>query len=308
MNTGISKSVGRYGINSRSDVLFIQSALNAYAKKHANNSLPLKVDGLCGNKTIQAIFNFQKNHVGIITPDARIDPNGRSFRHLTAGTTSPFTASSPASNNLPISAALNHVHVTYASDIKENRRIVSPYAINVVKLALLESGMTHAVITSTLRTPEDQAEIMYKNAGINFAGQYNLYGNNGKDVLDVYKTNKHKNKDEVIQLMAKKIEDLLSKGEKTSQHCVTTDKFRSLNTFDIGLNSTRLKSKNFNKDKLTKALHELVKQGYVKKFIDETRKSNSCWHLEIVPNSKDINLYTKESMRSPSTSNLSRYV
>ena len=91
MNMGITKSVGRYGINARNDVIFIQTALNAYAKKHANNSFPLIVDGLCGEKTIQAIYNLQKNHLGISTPDARIEPNSRSLHHLTAITIQPPT-------------------------------------------------------------------------------------------------------------------------------------------------------------------------------------------------------------------------
>ena len=151
--------------------------------------------------------------------------------------------------------------------------------------------MTHAVITSTLRTPEDQAEIMYKNASINFAAQFNLYGEKGKAVLNVYKENKNKSKDEVTKLMAKKIADFLKQGDKTSQHCVTLEKFKSLNTFDIGLNSTRLKSKNFNKEKFTAAFKKLEQQGYIKKHIDETRKSNSCWHLEITPQTKDIGLF-----------------
>ena len=307
MKTGISKSVGRYGINIKDDVMFIQTALNTYAKKHASNTFPLKVDGLCGNKTIQAIFNFQKNHVGISVPDARIDPQGRSFRHLTS--TSPIAiATSNTASAKPIGFMLNEAHVTYASDIPENRRIVSAYAINVVKLALIESKMTHAVITSTLRTPQDQAEIMYKNAKLNFSGQYDLYGTNGKAVLDVYKENKSKSKEATTKLMKEKIESLLKEGEKTSQHCVTIENFNSLNTFDIGLNSTRLKSKNFNKDRLTKTLRELENQGYIRKFIDETRKTNSCWHLEISPHAKDINLYKKESMLLPLTSNLSRYV
>lgn len=93
MNMGITKSVGRYGINLHSDVVFIQTALNAYAKKHAKNTFPLKVDGLCGDKTIQAIFNFQRNHLGISTPDARIDPNSRSFRQLT--TNAPQACAAP---------------------------------------------------------------------------------------------------------------------------------------------------------------------------------------------------------------------
>ncbi len=84
MNTGILHSVGRHGINATADVKFIQTALNTYARKYASSSFPLKVDGICGDKTIQAIYNFQRNHVGIINPVARIDPHGRTLRHLTS--------------------------------------------------------------------------------------------------------------------------------------------------------------------------------------------------------------------------------
>lgn len=73
-----------HGINATADVQFIQAALNAYAKKYASSSFPLIVDGICGNKTIQAIYNFQRNHVGIINPVARIDPQSRTLRHLTS--------------------------------------------------------------------------------------------------------------------------------------------------------------------------------------------------------------------------------
>lgn len=307
MKTGIIKSVGRNGINNKDDVIFIQTALNNYAKKHSSNTFPLKVDGVCGAKTTQAIYNFQRNHVGIALPDSRVDPHGRTLRHLAAS--SPLSITAPQTKkSAPISFMLNEAQVTYTSDIPENRRIVSAYAINVVKLALLESNMSHAVVTSTLRTPQDQAEIMYKNAKLNFTAQFDLYGEHGKTVLNVYKNNKTKSKDDVIKLMKEEIESLLKDGNKTSQHCVTLDNFKLLNTFDIGLNSTRLKSKNFNKDKLTKAFLELEKLGFIKKFIDETMKSNSCWHLEIKPHAKDINLYKKESMLLPLTSNLSRYV
>jgi hypothetical protein len=81
---GISTSVGSSGVNSKDDVLFVQSALNAYAKKHASNTFLLKEDGICGEDTTQAIFNFQKNHVGISIPNARIDPHCRTLHYLTS--------------------------------------------------------------------------------------------------------------------------------------------------------------------------------------------------------------------------------
>lgn len=302
MKTGISKSVGRNGINNKDDVIFVQSALNTHAKKHTN-ATPLKVDGLCGAKTVQAISNFQKNSAGIAVPDGRVDPNGKTLRYLT---TNPNTKA--ATSHASGAQKLNEIYVTYSSNIKENRRVVSTYSINVIKLALMQCGMTHAVITSTLRTPEDQAEIMYDNAKINFDKQTSLYGKNGDDVLEVYKNNKSKTKDEVVKLMKEEIESLLKKDKKVSHHCTAMDDFKTLNTFDIGLNSTRAKTKNFSKEKLTKAFIELKQQGYIKNFIDETMKSNSCWHLEIAPNAKNISIYRKESMLLPSTFITSRYV
>jgi peptidoglycan hydrolase-like protein with peptidoglycan-binding domain len=302
MKIGISKSVGRNGINNKDDVIFVQSALNAHAKKHTYTT-PLKVDGLCGEKTIQAISVFQKNSAGIAVPDGRVDPNGKTLRYLTM-----VPATKTATSRTSGAQKLNEVYVTYSSNIKESRRVVSTYSINVIKLALMQCGMTHAVITSTLRTPEDQAEIMYDNAQINFDKQKSLYGKNGDDVLEVYKDNKNKTKDEVVKLMKEKIESLLKKDKKVSNHCIAMDDFKALNTFDIGLNSTRAKTKNFSKEKLTKAFTELKQQGYIKNFIDETMKSNSCWHLEISPNAKNISIYRKESMLLPSTSTTSRYV
>lgn len=301
MATGISKSVGKNGANEKIDVIFVQSSLNAHAEFHKATLEKLKVDGRCGGKTIEAIRIFQKDYVGIANPDSRIDPNGKTFRYLTMYLTK-NTAIGATKIPATISATpamlsgFSDINVSYSSDINENRRIVSTYAINVVKIALKECGMNNAVITSTLRTPEDQAEIMYKNAKINLAKQRSLYGKNGDDVLDIYAENIKESKDVAVKLMKEKIEELLKKDKKVSNHCITIDDFNKMNTFDIGLNSTKKKSKNFNKEKLTKAFSDLKKQGYIKNFIDETMKSNSCWHLEIVPHSKNLDTYGKTSM------------
>lgn len=299
MKTGITKSVGKAGANERGDVLFVQSSLNAYTKFHKASIPPLKEDGLCGIKTINAIRVFQKDYVGMIRPDGRVDPNGRTLRYLTMylSPSNPTVKTPQLISASPILlSGINDIHVTYSSSINENRRIVSAYALNVVKIALKECGMNHAVITSTLRTPGDQAEIMYRNAKIDLAKQKALYGRNGDEVLAVYEENKGKPKSEVVKLMKEKIDSLLNKDKKVSNHCITIDAFKKMNTFDVGLNSTKAKSKNFNKEKLTNAFADLRKHGYIKNFIDETTKSNSCWHLEIIPNVKDLNIYGKASM------------
>lgn len=301
MDKGITKSVGINGANERADVIFVQNALNAHASFHKATLVKLSIDGRCGPKTIQAIKVFQLDYVGIKNPDGRIDPNGKTLRYLTMYLASPPQLGKASKEPLLTSSpfGFDNVQITYSSDIPEERRIVSAYAINVIKIALKESGMTHAVITSTLRTPEDQAAIMYKNAKINLAKQKDLYGKNGDDVLDVFSKNKEKPKDEVIKLMREKIEALLDKNKRVSNHCITIENFKKVNSFDIGLNSTKAKSKNFNKERLTQTFKELERQGYIKHFIDETMKSNSCWHLEITPNSQSLDTYGKGSMLLP---------
>lgn len=44
----------------------------------------------------------------------------------------------------------------------------------------------------------------------------------------------------------------------------------------------------FSVKKFTAVLKALTEDGYIKKFIDETGKSNKCWHIEVVPNAKKI--------------------
>lgn len=301
MNNDIIRSVGLNGANEKSDVKFIQYALNFYVDFHKSTLSVLNVDGICGSKTIGAIKTFQKDYVGIKSPDGRVDPNGKTLRYLTmylSNKNKNYKIQEPLKKEYRL-VGLDGINVSYSADIKKERRIVSLYAINVIKIALKECGMNHAVITSTLRTPEDQAEIMYRHAKVNVLKQKSLYGRNGDEVLDVFISNETKNKDEIINLMKEKIESLMAKNRIVSNHCSTIENFSKKNIFDIGVRSTESLSKNFDKEKLTQAFKDLARQGYIKNFIDETMKSNNCWHIEIVPNGKNLNAYGKESILWP---------
>jgi CTP:phosphocholine cytidylyltransferase-like protein len=106
-------------------------------------------------------------------------------------------------------------------------------------------------------------------------------------VLKVYKANQNRSESQVLQQMEAKIESLLKQGRKTSKHVVTTDQYRACNIIDIGVNSTRkMCGKSFSAEKFTKALKDLQADGYIDKLIDETKKTNTCWHIEIKPNAK----------------------
>ena len=179
--------------------------------------------------------------------------------------------------------------VEYSDGVDQELRLVSTYAKGVVKKALTAAKMSAAVITSTLRLPAKQADIMYGNAVANLAGQYALYGATGDAVLKVYEDNKSKSKAEVVKLMAEKIEALMKAGKAVSNHVSTVDRYSGYNVFDLGVNSTKKKAgKSFDMAALTKAFWALKKEGYIAHFIDETAKSNNCWHLEIVPDAKPL--------------------
>jgi len=74
----IIASVGRNGTNHSADVALIQKLLNA--QKTPGEIVPLKEDGIIGNKTISRIEYFQKDILNMVHPDGRIDPDGKTFK------------------------------------------------------------------------------------------------------------------------------------------------------------------------------------------------------------------------------------
>jgi hypothetical protein len=83
MDQVISGSVGVSGINRSADVTKIQNLLNGVPVGWGGPAVKLKVDGLIGAKTNEAIRKFQSVQLGtIFHPDSRIDPNGRTLGRL----------------------------------------------------------------------------------------------------------------------------------------------------------------------------------------------------------------------------------
>ena len=79
----ISYSVGENGKNHRPDVFAIQKALNLVIKGNLlSPQIPLKEDGVAGQKTKAAIRLFQQALLRFSIPDGRIDPSGRTLEKL----------------------------------------------------------------------------------------------------------------------------------------------------------------------------------------------------------------------------------
>jgi peptidoglycan hydrolase-like protein with peptidoglycan-binding domain len=76
--TIISGSVGSGGKNTAEDVRLVQRLLN---DARVRNGLErLKVDGVAGRLTCAAILQYQNSNG--LTADSRIDPGGRTLKHL----------------------------------------------------------------------------------------------------------------------------------------------------------------------------------------------------------------------------------
>lgn len=280
INTDIqlTGSVGRNGRNAPADVAVVQKLLAGFVRQQ--NGLALRTDGQVDDPTVTAIVDFQRLVARIPSPDGRVDPNGGTLRALIAHN-APAGATSPT--------AIGTAAVTYASGLDAQSRIVSDYSLRVIGHACSLAGLKAAVITSTLRLPAEQAAIMYRNAAQDLEGQYALYGANGDAILDVFAANRSKPQAQVVDAMRVKIEELANQGRLVSNHVTTPALYAKLNVIDIGVSSTQAAAgSTFSLTRLTKAFSDLNHSGHIKTFIDETARTNRCWHVEIVPDAKPL--------------------
>jgi len=301
----IQYRVGINGLNRPDDVLIIQQLINLNAEKlHPIPMIP--EDKKYSHRLSMAIILFQTRIMKVFRPDGNIDPDGKTIIALNQiYTNSTFFPKLAHYNSLQKLRTItlpsklpqipNHYpfpKVNYSKSLSPERRIVSLYSMQIIEIALKKAGMNTAIISSTIRTPEKQAEIMYHYAKLNLAQQRLLYTNQaGKSVLDLFEQNIGKlDSDKIIELMKCKIEFWLGKNIKISKHLNTIQGYKSYNVIDISVNETKAAcSKQMSMKVLTKAFIELKDEGYINKFIDETELSNNAWHVEIIPNVKPSN-------------------
>jgi len=120
-----------------------------------------------------------------------------------------------------------------------DQSVVSAYTLRVIKELLGAAGETGALITSTARTPKDQARAMYDNletSGVE--RQKKLYGGAGDKVIDAYVEAKKakKTKPQILAAMEDKIEKL--GPSRVSKHIADPSK---LGVVDVAPSSIRNK-------------------------------------------------------------------
>lgn len=118
---------------------------------------------------------------------------------------------------------------------EKSMQFVSEYSKSVLTDIMKKAGVASILITSTARTPADQARIMYENIerhGVNH--QKLLYGTYGDKVIDEYSKHKSKkhHKQFIISMMQAKI--IALDPSKVSNHVADPLK---LNVIDIAPSS-----------------------------------------------------------------------
>ncbi len=152
-----------------------------------------------------------------------------------------------------------------------DRNGISDHSIDVLKNIAKEAGETSIIVTSTTRSPEDQARIMYNNCETHGAdSQKNLYGPSGDKVVEEYEKAQEDNKgrEETIEAMKDKINEV--GPQNVSRHCGDpTEK----NVVDVAPSSVT------NNDKFKESAEKAEKDGTVEKYIDYP--TDPAHHFEI---------------------------
>ena len=155
---------------------------------------------------------------------------------------------------------------------KANQAVVSVHTLGVLTEILNTAGIGSCLITSTSRTPADQARIMFNNiVSQGVASQKALYKAPGKAVVDEYVKAKKAGKigDQIKAAMEAKIRAL--GPETVSRHCADP---AILNVVDISPSSLS------NKPAFEKATRAAQTKGSVSKFLTPAN-NDPAYHLEI---------------------------
>jgi len=301
----IKNSVGQGGKNNKNDVSFIQELINEVALDDMR--IPtLSVDGKNGKQTEEGIAKFQRYIVKLSKPDSRIDPNGRTEKTLVAKVVEldiEFIPTLLKKYNLKkekfaITGSGPRI-ISYRSNAK---KVLSTYTENIVKLAMAYGGINKCDISSTIRTFDDQARIMYDNcsaypaatsvATLRTARGWG-YSTAGQTIEKIYFDNKSKSADETKKLMKDKIVELYKNGTKVSLHCVSESDYKNKNVLDIPYSSVPSNKRKAFEQALMGMAKETKNARYTQPargeiYITRLIIENKCWHIEISQTNKPL--------------------
>lgn len=159
---------------------------------------------------------------------------------------------------------------------------VFPASISLKSLASLNDVAANAnidvgklVVTSSARTPAQQAAIMY---GQLQDGSISSYGPPGQQVIAVYNRGiaNGDDADTIRDAMRDKMADLLSQGIAVSNHFVNLDE---MNVFDIGPGTSGMSAAQ--KQRFQAALVQARNDGTITNFLSPFTGHDPAFHIEI---------------------------
>lgn len=229
------------------DVKNVQKLLNK-----CNFGYNLTEDGVFGQNTHDAVVDFQGRYN--LTKDGIVGPKTMSKIEEIAKKNTGSTS---------------NVNINYYPNAVQG--VLTTYTLDLVKKAAKNSGNSEVTIASTIRTPQEQARLMYQNLERTGAKeQYDIYGSSGDKVIKVWEDMKKNGSSEtkIRQAMTDKIIEVGSTN--VSNHCYEPSVYKNNNTFDITYNGLS------NKAGLRSELQKLEDTNKLK-FIEE----NGCFHVQI---------------------------
>ncbi len=138
-------------------------------------------------------------------------------------------------------------------------------------------GIHKLHITSTLRTPLEQAQAMYTNAKNLGVESQKHYKPAGWKVIQAGVAAGIEDRNKAIQAMVDEINTLMSQGQVTSRHCVSEEIYAQRNVIDISKSRLNKLAKPFDK-----AIKEYMKSNYDIYYISPyAHNGEPVFHLEI---------------------------
>ena len=172
----------------------------------------------------------------------------------------------------------HNVEISFSDGTRSN--VVTEKTKTILRELAQKYGTKRIVITSSLRTAEEQASAMYKNIA---GGRVIGYRAPGAEVTRICQNGIKKglSKSQVIKNMVSKILEYDKKGVRVSKHCVSFETYAKMNIVDLGINSNGFDTY-AKKESFQKVCDEAVKQGKLSSFISPLRDtSEPAFHLEI---------------------------
>jgi hypothetical protein len=132
--------------------------------------------------------------------------------------------------------ALNLPVITFKKDPDARSDVVTPYTLRVLTEVLVKANEPSALITSTMRTPDQQATIMYNSLE---AHKISSYKAPGQKVIALYYQEKKQGLARA-QIIADMTALIITLGPSTvSKHCVTLADYALTNVLDVAPTSLR---------------------------------------------------------------------